>query len=238
MSNIECLIFDLDGTLYDINNGYLQVIRDNIFSMMVKKGYATNKQEAELLWKPLFKQYNQSFKGLNAGGYHFTNDEYWKEHRSGMEHFFKPDEQLRQLLLNLSYKKVIFTNCREKEAIEILKLLNIYDCFDKIYGADFMGDVCKPQKESFELVLQDLGINSENILYFEDSVKNLIAAHQLNMKCVLIYSNTAQEEGSIITILDETRKIGSIEGVSMPIIVLDTLNDGGVQLKQALPELF
>lgn len=238
-SAIDCLLFDLDGTLYDISNGYMQHIRENIFRLMVEKEFAPNVKEAEKLWKPLFKLHNQSFKGLREGGYLIENDEYWEKHRGGMENFFNVDESLRKLLLELPHRKIIFTNCREKEAIKIMELLNIHDCFEKVYGADFMGDVCKPQKESFELVLTDLGISAQNILYFEDSVKNLRTAEELGLQCVLINSETANEEGVSITATDDNSpyqcKISGFEG---NITVLTTLNDGGDQLRNAVPWLF
>ena len=238
MSNIDCLLFDLDGTLYDISNGYLQHIRANIFRLMVEKGYAPTEEEAEELWRPLFKAHNQSFKGLREGGYMIENDEYWEKHRGGMEKFFAEDEPLRKLLLELPHRKVIFTNCREKEAIRIMEILNIHDCFDKVYGADFMGSVCKPQAESFELVLADLGIESQNILYFEDSVKNLRTAEQLGLQCVLINSETANEEGVTITAADSNPYLCKISGFRRDITVLTTLNDGGEQLRSAVPWLF
>lgn len=238
MSSIDCLLFDLDGTLYDISNGYMQHIRENIFHLMVAKGFANTPERAEALWKPLFKAHNQSFKGLREGGYWIENDEYWEKHRGGMENFFTPDAPLRKLLLELPHRKVIFTNCREKEAIRIMEILNIHDCFDKVYGADFMGDVCKPQRESFERVLADLGTASENILYFEDSVKNLRTAEQLGMRCVLINSETANEEGVTITAMHNNPHLCSISGFERHVTVLNTLNDGGEQLRSAVPGLF
>jgi pyrimidine 5'-nucleotidase len=238
MKDVKCLVFDLDGTLYDIDNGYMKRIRENIFTMMQKKGYAASREEAERLWKPLFKQYNQSFRGLNAGGFTFTADEYWEEHRAGMQDFFTPDEPLRELLSTLLYPKVIFTNCREKEATEILKLMGIEECFTSVYGSDFMGEICKPQKECFELVLDSLGHAPHEVLYFEDSIKNLRTAQELGMHCVLINSETANEEGGEIEIVDEATHRGLLPGFSAPIVVLDTLNDGGLQLRRALPHLF
>lgn len=233
----KCLVFDLDGTLYDINNGYLQHIRSNIFKMMVAKKYGQTPQEAETLWKPLFKKHNQSYKGLREGGYPFEPDEYWVNHRAGVENYFAKDVALSELLLALPHKKVIFTNCREKEAIQIMKLMGIDNCFDAVYGSDFMGDICKPQKESFELLFDELQLSPKDMIYFEDSVKNLCTAQQLGMECVLINSPTAGEEGStIVPTADEYRC--SIDGFSEPITVITSLNDGGTQLRSALPDLF
>ena len=99
---------------------------------------------AEEIWRPLFKRYNQSYKGLCQGGFIFDRDEYWRCHRSGCELFFKPNEMLASMLELLPYKKVLFTNCREREAIEALTSLGIERYFENnIYGADFLQDYCK-----------------------------------------------------------------------------------------------
>lgn len=232
------LVFDLDGTLYDISNGYLQHIRANIFRMMVEKGYGETVEEAHSIWKPLFAKYNQTFKGLREGGYPFEASEFWEKHRAGVELFFSHDQPLVDLLKALPQKKVIFTNCRENEAINIMKVLGINDCFEAVYGSDFMGDICKPQKESFESLFKALQVKPEQIVFFEDSVKNLLTAQQLGLQCVLINSPTASEEGSVVVPVADGSAICTISGFAQPVTVLSSLNDGGVQLRAALPELF
>jgi len=232
------LVFDLDGTLYDISNGYLQRIRANIFRMMVEKGYGANEQEAHDIWKPLFKKHNQTFKGLRESGYPFTADEYWEKHRAGIEEYFSHDQPLVDLLNALPQRKVIFTNCREKEAIKIMELLGIDDCFEAVYGSDFMGNTCKPQKESFEALFHAMNVKPEQIVFFEDSVKNLLTAQSLGMQCVLVNSPTASEEGTVIVPISEGSSVCNIEGFAKPVTVVTSLSDGGVQLRVALPELF
>ena len=52
---------------------------------MVKKGFADTEDEAEATWRPLFKEYNQSFKALRiGGGFDINKDEFWPAHRAGM----------------------------------------------------------------------------------------------------------------------------------------------------------
>ena len=58
--NVSHLIFDLDGTLYDADNGYVTNIRCNIFNFLVQKGHAETVEEAEGIWRPNFKKYNQN----------------------------------------------------------------------------------------------------------------------------------------------------------------------------------
>jgi FMN phosphatase YigB (HAD superfamily) len=92
------LLFDLDGTLYDADNGYISHIRSNIFQFMVDKNIAEDVEKAQALWKPLFKQYNQTKRGLKQAGYDFDELEYWRYHRQGMDRFFERDDVLRRVL--------------------------------------------------------------------------------------------------------------------------------------------
>lgn len=107
------------------------------------KELVTRDVSAEEIWRPLFQQYNQSYKGLRQGGYIFDREEYWRYHRQGVENFLTENQDLQEMLEVLPQKKIIFTNCREKEALEALKALGIDKYFDKIYGADFLQDYCK-----------------------------------------------------------------------------------------------
>ena len=125
----------------------------------------------------------------------------------------------------MPFKKYIFTNAREKEACEALLHLGIRDCFeDTIYGADFLGDMCKPQKDAFGNVLDDIGVAPTNCVFFEDSVKNLLAGKALGMSTVLIQGFTSQEEGDIEEDMFD--------------VVVSTLTDGGQELRALYPSLF
>jgi beta-phosphoglucomutase-like phosphatase (HAD superfamily) len=138
-----------------------------------------------------------------------------------------------------------------------MKLLGIDDCFDITYGGDFMGSACKPEREVFDRVLEKLGVAAEEVVFFEDSVKNLRAAHALGMRCVLVDSDTAREEeviavgvsGGAGESTSNGASVGSstsagtggssaVSDLSFLVGVVNTLSDGGVQLKAILPEIF
>lgn len=64
--------------------------------------------------------------------------------------------------------------------------MGVGDLFEGIYGADHMGEVCKPDEEAFEKVLSVLPSERQQIVFFEDSFKNLMAAKKFGWKTVLI----------------------------------------------------
>ena len=51
----------------------------------------------------------------------------------------------------ISLWQVLFTNTGEAPARRALQLLGLQHHFEKVYGADFMGDVCKPQPKAFQM---------------------------------------------------------------------------------------
>lgn len=66
--------------------------------------------------------------------------------------------------------------------------------FDGVLGADFLGGVCKPEAAAFERVVAHTGCDPASTLFFEDSLKNLVASKALGMRTVLVGRATAEEE--------------------------------------------
>jgi len=243
--HFDVLLFDLDGTLYSADCGYVAHTRDNMFRYIQDKGWVPEGQSPEEYWRPLFQKYNQSLRGWKAMGHITTEeecDEYWAYCRKGTADFMPRDDELRFFLecIPKSTRKYIFTNANEKEAKEALECLGIADQFLEVYGSKFMGDVCKPEALAFHAVLQHLqdpdpdssgatGIDLKRVCMFEDSYKNLRTANLLGMGTVFIESKlTAAEEG----VSESDRRILSAQ--------VSSLSDesGNNRLRKQLPGLF
>ena len=156
---VKFALFDLDGCLYPIENGYEHVCRARVFEFMVSQlGYETI-DKAKTIWKREFTKHNQTLKSLRELGHvRFKKETYWEFTRGDCSQHLEPDEQVRECLrkMSKSFPKFVLTNCAETEAKQALERLNILDQFDYVYGADFMGDTCKPSKEAFGKVLRDV----------------------------------------------------------------------------------
>lgn len=163
---IEVLLFDLDGTLYDNACGYADTIHQQIFQFMVEtKGgkfdAITTVAQAEAIWAPIYNKYNLTKRGLIGEGYIFDSHQYDTYIRRGAAKYISKDPQLRRFLQSFPSRmqKVIVTNAPESSAIEILELLGVRDLFKEVLGTDFFGPtVCKPEPEAFQKVLQHLGL--------------------------------------------------------------------------------
>lgn len=166
-----------------------------------------NADAAKNAWRPQFAKYNQTLKALRAGlGLEFDTDTYWTRTRGDPSLFLTPNAEAREALRGADaaraekklkkLKKYVLTNCAEKQAKESLAALGLLDAFDGVFGADAMGNVCKPSVEAFRKVQKIAGFDYARTAFFEDSVKNLAAAKTLGATTVLVASATAREEGT------------------------------------------
>lgn len=215
---ITCLLFDLDGTLYLESNGYVKHCRTRGCEYLAEK-FGWTMEEAEEKRKLALKTSNQTVKGLRTLGHDLDDKEFVTYMREGVENFLKPNRELSEFLSSLKQKKYVFTNTREVEAEKALKCLGIREHFEKVYGADFMGDSCKPEARSFNAVVEDVGTTCEECVMFEDSIKNVVAAKQLGMKTVFVrgrdpeqgFTDESGETQQVIDCACDALTIGNLE---------------------------
>ena len=128
----DCLLFDLDDTLYPLSTGLAASVLKNIQDYMVEK-LGIEKSKISDLGNLLYKNYGTTMAGLRAIGYDFDYDEYhsFVHGRLPYENL-QPDPVLRSHLLSLPLRKVIFTNADKVHAIKALNRLGLEDCFEGI----------------------------------------------------------------------------------------------------------
>ena len=196
----ECVLFDLDGCLYPAGNGLEEHCRQRIYSFMTDVLGVEDVPLAQALWHTAFRRYNQSLRALRACGYKFDADQYWRYIREGSGAFLAPAPDTAALLQHLRAVGIrcwVVTNCREHEALEALAQLGIpLELFDGVLGADFMGDSCKPEHAAFAKVIAHTGCNPHRTVMFEDSLRNLVTAKALGIRCVLVGDTTVTEEAT------------------------------------------
>lgn len=194
----DCVLFDLDGCLYPAGNGLEEFCRQRIYSFMTDVLGVEDVPLAQALWHTAFRRYNQSLRALRACGYKFDADQYWRYIRDGSAAFLAPAPDTAALVQHLRSAGVrcwVVTNCREREALEALAQLGIDAAlFDGVLGADFLGEVCKPESSAFAKVLAHTGCDPHRTVMFEDSLRNLVTAKALGIRCVLVGDTTVAEE--------------------------------------------
>ncbi|KAH0469298.1 hypothetical protein IEQ34_002530 [Dendrobium chrysotoxum] len=128
----DCVLFDLDDTLYPLASGLAAHCRKNIEDYMVEKLDIEESKVSEMAIL-LYKNYGTTMAGLRAIGYTFNYDDYHSFVHGRLPYDkLKPDPILRHLLLSIPLRKVIFTNADKVHAAKVLSRLGLEDCFDGI----------------------------------------------------------------------------------------------------------
>ncbi|CAN6559536.1 unnamed protein product [Malus baccata var. baccata] len=175
----ECLLFDLDDTLYPLSSGISVQITTNI-------NLGIDESEVPELCSSLDKVMEQQWLVLS-----FVHGRLPYE-------LLHPDPVLRGLLLSLPVRKVIFTNLDKAHAATVLKRLGIEDCFESVICFETLNPtptvlmilltpvVSKPFEQAYEEAFKIANIDPQRTLFFDDSIRNLQTAKQCGLHTVLV----------------------------------------------------
>ncbi|GAB4833826.1 hypothetical protein Ancab_032073 [Ancistrocladus abbreviatus] len=139
----DCLLFDLDDTLYPLSSGLAKKVLENIQDCMVEK-LGIDHSKIDDLSRLLYKNYGTTMAGLRAIGYDFDYDDYHSFVHGRLPYQnLKPDPVLRSLLLSLPIRKVIFTNGDKVHVAKVLSRLGLEDCFEGIICFETLNPIHK-----------------------------------------------------------------------------------------------
>nr|GMD64427.1 suppressor of disruption of TFIIS-like isoform X3 [Ipomoea batatas] len=202
----ECLLFDVDDTLYPFSSGISEQCYLKINEYMIEKLGIEATKSPEMCVQ-LYKDYGTTLAGLRAVGYDFDYDEFHSFVHGGLPYeLLKPDPVLKNLIHSLPIRKVVFSNANEAHVAKVLSRLGLEDCFDDIICFETLnpihnssvqgmdGDsglpktpiVCKPFEGAFERAFEIAGINPHKTLFFDDSIRNLQTAKRTGLSTVRI----------------------------------------------------
>ncbi|KAL2898949.1 Uncharacterized protein RDABS01_024031 [Bienertia sinuspersici] len=117
----DCLLFDLDDTLYPFSSGIASHCSKNIQDYMIEQLGIEESKVPDMCYV-LYKYYGTTMAGLRV----------CLVHGKLPYDLLKPDSVLRSLLLSLPIRKMILTNSDERHAAEVLRRLGLEDCFERI----------------------------------------------------------------------------------------------------------
>ena len=183
LSQINCLIFDLDDTLYSQDCGAWAMIRDRIHRFMIEEIHFPPEEVSQLRTR-LYQQYGTTLRGLQTE-FSVDMDAYLGYvHDVPLEKVLKTDPFMAHMLESLSRRKVIFTNSYAFHANRVLSLLGVSDLFEDIIDIYAIAPHCKPEVEAFKIALNRIDEEPTRCLLIDDSVRNLKTAAFLGMKTV------------------------------------------------------
>ncbi|TVU37711.1 hypothetical protein EJB05_11041, partial [Eragrostis curvula] len=212
-AEFDCLLFDIDDTLYPLSLGINLACREHIQEYMLNK-LKIEESQVPSLCLDLYKEHGTTMAGLKALGYEFDCDDFHaRVHGTLPYEKLKPDPVLRQLLLSLPQRKIIFTNSDKAHAAIVLKKLGLENCFDGVVcfetlnpsteqnvkdrkssdaaGSDGSvpprgGILCKPSLESMEAVIEIAKLDPKRTVFFDDSARNIAAGKAAGFRTVVV----------------------------------------------------
>jgi pyrimidine 5'-nucleotidase len=138
----------------------------------------------------LFINHGTTLRGLQI---HYDVDphEYLSfVHDLPLHQYLQPDPALRHMLLDIPYRRWIFTNSDKAHALRVMDILGISDCFEGIIDVWAMDPLCKPQQAAYTFALDAVGTPIPSCCALvEDSIRNLVPAHDLGFFTVLVGQN-------------------------------------------------
>uniref|UniRef100_A0A453MDA8 Pyrimidine 5'-nucleotidase n=1 Tax=Aegilops tauschii subsp. strangulata TaxID=200361 RepID=A0A453MDA8_AEGTS len=199
----ECLLFDLDDTLYPLSAGINLACRKNIQDYMRDHLRIEESQIAEMCLE-LYREYGTTMAGLKALGYEFDNDEFHSNVHGRLPYDnLRPDSVLRTLLLSIPQRKIIFTNSDKVHAEEVLRRLGLQDCFEGVIcfetlnppavtsnGLSKSSILCKPTIESMEAAIHIANVDPKKTIFFDDSTRNIATGKAAGFHTVIVGRST------------------------------------------------
>ncbi|XP_068659924.1 uncharacterized protein C24B11.05-like [Aristolochia californica] len=146
----ECLLFDMDDTLYPMSSGLNLACRKNIEDYMLHHLQIEGSQVPKMCLE-LYKEYGTTMAGLKVFGYEFDNDEFHAYVHGRLPYeSLKPDPVLRNLLLSMTQRKIIFTNADKAHAAQVLSRLGLEDCFEGVICFETLNPPPKSESDFVE----------------------------------------------------------------------------------------
>ncbi|XP_059431090.1 uncharacterized protein LOC132164573 [Corylus avellana] len=210
-SPFDCLIFDLDDTLYSSKIGIAEALKKNIDDFLVEK-FGFPESKASTLRAELFKTYGSSLAGLRALGYDIDADDYHSFVHGRLPYdLIKPDSQLRNLLRSITQRKIIFTNSDRNHAVKALDRLGLKDCFEQIICFETMNPnlsrstrpdefpvLLKPSMDAMKIALDVADVDPRRTLFLDDNVHNVAAGKALGLRTVLVGKSVKTKEADYV----------------------------------------
>lgn len=202
-SPFDCLLLDLDDTLYPGGTGIGPALKRNIDEFLVTRfGLAADRAAA--LRVDLFRSHGSTLAGLIALGHDVHPDEYHSYVHGRLPYDkIAADPRLAALLQTIPQRKILFTNSDRAHMKRALERLGVDEaCFDDVVcfetmnphlfgeGNDADADrtvvVLKPSVDAMVAGLRAAGTNPRRTLFLDDNERNIAAGKALGLRTALV----------------------------------------------------
>jgi putative hydrolase of the HAD superfamily len=183
MSRFSAWVFDLDNTLYPASALYDEIgVR---MTNYIARAAGVDASEALRLREKYFHEYGATIVGLvrhhGVDARDFLADVHEADHS-----VLVVDDELRELIERLPGQRIVFTNGGGGHPERVLESLGLASCFDGIFDIEAAHLAPKPQRESYDRLVNRFSIDPKQSILIEDTLRNLEPAHALGFTTALI----------------------------------------------------
>lgn len=200
--------FDIDNTLYSRHCQINEFMSQKIQAYFSRLGLPSD--EAHELHQKYYKEYGLAIRGLIR---HHSVDPLDYDRNCDLaiplEEILSPDQNLRQLLLDIDRSKArvwCITNAYKTHALRVLKIMNLSDLIEGVVSCDYTNFSfhCKPEKEYYqEAIARSLGLeptptNLDKVdfsdhLLVDDALINIVGASKIGFGSSVHFDEDAEE---------------------------------------------
>lgn len=182
---MECILFDLDNTLYTAGMEVYYLVNSRITCYMVEE-VGIPRDEVDDLRRSYWKRYGLTMRGLMR--HHGVDPEHYLSyvHDIDVGAILSPDPELCRALQALPLRRVVFTNSSLEYSRRVLRALGLDSAFEEIFDIRVAGYLPKPFPEPYHAVLDRLGVSASRCIMVEDASENLKTAKELGMGTILV----------------------------------------------------
>ena len=177
-TSIECVLFDLDGTLVDTAPDFAAVVNKLLIENQKKPIatdliYQTVSDGAKALVTLAFgiDESHEDFANLNQR----LLDLYYEELAETKAVLYPGMERLLSRIEEVDIKWGIVTNKPEKYTLKLLEKLNLTQRCKSVVCPDHV-TFSKPHPESILLACEQLNVSTERVVYLGDHIRDIQAA--------------------------------------------------------------
>ena len=196
LSHIDSWLFDLDNTLYPLESGFMGEIEQKMTGVVARiTGLPFD--EAFALREHYLREHGTTLAGLIKTHDIHPGDFLDEVHDVPLD-TIPVDHRLREGLMRLPGRRLIFTNADAAHAERVLEHLGIADLFDDLFHIALAGYVPKPALTTYAAMMQHHGLSGPSTCFFEDSERNLKPAFDLGLTTVLVGAKALESEAAFV----------------------------------------
>jgi putative hydrolase of the HAD superfamily len=193
LQHITTWICDLDNTLYPASCNLFELI-DERMGAYIRQRFAVDATEAYAIQKGYFASHGTTLAGLMADHAVDPHEFLAFVHDIATDRL-TPDPQLKNALMQLPGRKLVFTNGDAPYAARVLAALDLDDVFEAVFDIHDCDYQPKPAPVAYNAFCAAHDVDPTCAVFLEDMARNLKPAKDIGMTTVWINNGSEQARG-------------------------------------------